>query len=656
VQETRFSTKAFRYVTNRFVAVLIPVWFSLLANSEGLAGQAEGEKELGEVRIVATPLVEGTETDRFANEKTVVTASQIGGLNAYDLPSALRTSPGVTITRYNVVGSFGGAEGGAVFLRGLGSSRPGAEIQTTIEGVPVGNAIWHHPLLDLVPLTPVGAIEIRKSSQPLQFGNAFGVVNVLPRRRLEEGVETEVSAMYGSFDTIMETARHAGKKGKFDYAVTQAYRRSDGHRDDADGHLGDFSLRLGYELNETWEAGFFTMYSESFARDPGPRYNEALKDGTYETNQCVAIVSLANRFEQGHGSVKVYWSRGEGDWRDQAGNACNTLNEWLTYGVLARQALELWEGGQILVGADADVVDGDARFTYDDATPPRHFLAPQFVLLSPFCGLSQRIELSEDLSITPSGGFRYYDHTYFAGEWSPQAGVVITWRNFEAHGSYSRGVSYPGLNVVVFSEDVIPALATSWRDLDAETVDHYELGIKHKWGKTLEIGATFFHDEVEDRYVFIPPPPPPPVFVNEGRFRTTGVECTAQVVPFSDLSLFASMTYLKPRPNDVPYTPRWSASGGARWRIMENVTLNVDAQYLDDMIVGSRARRSGASNTSKVGTYFLLNAKVSYRVPMGPVEGELFVAGENLTDTDYEYRPGYPMPGISVFGGMSVRF
>jgi iron complex outermembrane receptor protein len=34
----------------------------------------------------------------------------------------------------------------------------------------------------------------------------------------------------------------------------------------------------------------------------------------------------------------------------------------------------------------------------------------------------------------------------------------------------------------------------------------------------------------------------------------------------------------------------------------------------------------------------------------------LFVAAENLLDYDYEYRTGYPMPGISVMGGIQLTF
>jgi iron complex outermembrane receptor protein len=36
--------------------------------------------------------------------------------------------------------------------------------------------------------------------------------------------------------------------------------------------------------------------------------------------------------------------------------------------------------------------------------------------------------------------------------------------------------------------------------------------------------------------------------------------------------------------------------------------------------------------------------------------GEVYVAGENLTDTDYEYRPNYPMPGATCMVGIQLKF
>jgi iron complex outermembrane receptor protein len=34
---------------------------------------------------------------------------------------------------------------------------------------------------------------------------------------------------------------------------------------------------------------------------------------------------------------------------------------------------------------------------------------------------------------------------------------------------------------------------------------------------------------------------------------------------------------------------------------------------------------------------------------------KLFVKGENLLDQSYEINDGYPMPGITAFGGVSIE-
>jgi iron complex outermembrane receptor protein len=93
------------------------------------------------------------------------------------------------------------------------------------------------------------------------------------------------------------------------------------------------------------------------------------------------------------------------------------------------------------------------------------------------------------------------------------------------------------------------------------------------------------------------------------------------------------------------------------WSFLDRFTLSLDSQYLDEMTVTSQARKAGTQNTSEVDSYFLLNGKLSYGFALGEskMNGEVFVAGENLTDTDYEYLPDYPMPGINGMLGISFE-
>ena len=107
-----------------------------------------------------------------------------------------------------------------------------------------------------------------------------------------------------------------------------------------------------------------------------------------------------------------------------------------------------------------------------------------------------------------------------------------------------------------------------------------------------------------------------------------------------------------------PYTPSTTLSAGLNWRLLERFKLSLDSQYVSDMYVASQARRDGAVNTAEIDAYFLLNGKISYELPVETwgVGAEVFLAGENLIDEDYEYLPGYPMPGINGVLGVSVKF
>lgn len=70
----------------------------------------------------------------------------------------------------------------------------------------------------------------------------------------------------------------------------------------------------------------------------------------------------------------------------------------------------------------------------------------------------------------------------------------------------------------------------------------------------------------------------------------------------------------------------------------------------------NRSRFGGAGNTEKVESSTVVNARVSYPVPMLGKKGEVFVAAENLLDSKYSYRPGYPMPGIWGQVGIAASF
>jgi outer membrane cobalamin receptor len=624
------------------------------------ADDATESADLGTVTVVASPIIEANEVDRYAGEKSIVSEDQIRDLNAQDVTSALRKTPGVNISRYNMIGSFGGATGGGVFIRGMGSSRPGAEIRTLVDGIPMYMSVWNHPLLDLMSIDTAHSMEVYKSPQPYIFGNAFGVVNIQPKVVTENGFITRAETAFGSYGTAIGKAEHGGKIDRMDYYIGGGYRTSDGHRDNSDGELKDFYGRFGYQLTDQWKVSYFTLCTDNYADDPGAKgAAESLRQGRYETRAWMNVATIENHYDNADGTIKFYRNDGEGDWLDQptttAGVREDLFNDFLFYGVKARERFTPWSGGEIIVGTDWDVTDGDYDIKNSDGTKDS-WDGYDFTVTSPYAAISHQFGTKDGFYATPSAGARYYNNSDFDSEWSPHAGILLGYKESELHFGYSRGVIYPGLDVVLMSEKLIPMLKDTWKDLTAETVDHYEIGVSHHFGSMAVADVTAFYDDGKNRYVVVPPPPPPPIYDNIETYRIKGVETTLNLFPTNDLSLFFGVTYLDTEPVDLPYAPEVTFSSGANWRFLKAFQLSLDCQYLDKMFVDSQARRKNAENTLTVDSYFLVNGKLSYRfdVPSLKSQVEVYLAGENLTDEDYEYYPGYPMPGVTGMVGVRL--
>lgn len=620
-----------------------------------LSAETEDKKEvvqLEEMRVISSPIIEGNLVDDYGSVSTIVSEDQIKDLNAQDIGTALRRTPGVTISRYNPIGSFGGAEGGGIFIRGMGSSRPGSEIKTFIDGVPMFMGVWNHPLLDLISVDTASAIEVYKSPQPLIFGNAFASINIVPKKKKTEGFQTNLHLAGGSYGTLVQRAEHAGKIGATDYYLGQSFRTSKGHRTKSDGELTNYFARVGKELGQNWYASIFGLYTDNYAWDPGEKGADPLeREGKYGTEAMMGAINLAHDYPNAIGSIKAYANQGEGQQLSRPDGRQDAIWKFEYYGVRGKEKLNLWAGGELILGFDHDITKGEGGPEGEKWDGHTHRIT------SPYVGANHLLGDRDGFYAIPSAGLRYYDHNRFSSETAPNAGLVFGYQNTQVYAGYSRGVIYPGLEVLVLSEYVIPMLGESWRDLEAETLDHYEIGISHTW-PSLRADLTLFRDEGENRYLIVPPPPPPPVFENISSYRTQGVEATVNYAPIKEVSLFLGATFLDSDPGDLPYAPDRTFSAGFNWEFVRNARLSMDGQYVSGMNVTSQARREGAVNETEVDSYYLVNGKISYlvRPRAHPLDIELFVSGENLTDKSYEYRPGYPMPGINGMAGLTFSF
>lgn len=625
---------------------------SLACCQVATAQATDTPQTLQTVVIVGRPIIEDNRTDAFGSLSTEVTASQIRDLNALDLSSALRRTPGVTVSRFNPVGSFGGDEGGAVFVRGLGASRPGSEIKTYIDGIPFYMGVWNHPLLDLIPVNGIDRITVHKGPQPQSFGNTFAAIDVTPLRAAREGLSADGRLSVGSFSTVVEQASLQVRQGDLGVALAQGMARSDGARADGDGKLSNVLGRLDYRLTPQWSVGMTFLFADNKVSDPGEVGNPATKTGKFDTRGGFAAVSVSHEHERARGSLRIYDNSARSNWHDNPAQA-DILSKARLSGLRWTETIQPWTDGEIAAGLDVDRMSGSAAFGGFTA-----FDGVSLRLTSPHVALSQAVDIGGGWKATPSAGVRLYDHNVYGRSSAPHAGVVVDrGDSLSLRVNAARGVNHPGLDAALLNAIVQPLAGapTSWRDLQPERMDHVEAGVRWSPQPGSSLDVAVFNDELKNRYVFaFPPAVTQPSFTNLGDYRVQGAEVSVQQAIGKSWSLFGGLTLLDPSRSDLPYAPKRALSLGVNWQ-QGLWRVSADAQGQSEMFTLSRTRADGATNTGRVGGFAVVNLRAAYALPqlLGP-RGEVFLALENLADRHYAYRPGYPMPGRSAQVGVNV--
>jgi len=482
---------------------------------------------LAETVVTANPVIEAIGLDAFSSSSAVVSEDQIRDQNALDIASALRRTPGVQISRYNPVGAFGGDQGGAVSIRGQGMGRPGSEIKTYIDDVPMYMATWNHPLLDLLPVNGMKSITVYKGPQPQINGNNFGSINLESKSAIEEGIHGSGRLSGGFFGTITEQADIQGKKGDLDFSLAQGYAKSDGNRKNGFGELRNVMGKVGYQINSQWRSDLSFLYADNRAGDPGQNGVTPAR-GEFDTKAGMVAASISHEHGDWKGKFSLYHNGGDGNWLKQdtywtgwvgspwnfnpnAGGGINTTSNMFSQysmdGFRWKEQFSPWKGATLLAGVDSEWLNGQVtNYGSESKTQVYKIVTPSFRLTTPYIALNQDIALNNTWTLVPSVGVRYYDHSHYQSKVSPHAGLSLVSEDLTLYGNVSNGVNYPGIDIAANSGALanVPFLTFSsegWKNASPENVDHAEVGLKASPFESTKIDLSFFIDNVKNRYV-----------------------------------------------------------------------------------------------------------------------------------------------------------
>jgi iron complex outermembrane receptor protein len=554
------------------------------------------------------------------------------------LPVLMEQVPGLFVTSRGMAGYgvSGGAAGG-INMRGF--SGGSGQVLILIDGHPQYATIYGHPVADAYLSSDAQRVEISRGASSILYGASAmgGAINIITRQATEDGNKLSARLMGGSYGTQRYSITDTYRNGKFSGVASGNYERTDGHRPNSDFDSWTGFIKLGYDLSENWKTTGNVNIAKAKAQVPGQESNPLL-DGTTDVLRGMAGLSLENNYGKTRGAVNFYYNWGDHEINDgyyEGGTPRPYLFNSTDYmgGVNIYQAVNLFQGNTITGGFDVKLYGGNA---YRD---PVNEIYADHVKLNEVAGyvLTQQ----QLWKFMMEAGLRLESHKLYGTEWVPQAGVSFkAAEQTSLKFSISKGFRSPNMRELYMN--FFPG-GPSNPELLPERSFSYDFTISQGLlNNRLSTELTLYYIK-GDNMIAVIPVDGTNRNMNTGKFANKGIEFSLNYLIRDNLSLNTNYSYLDME-NPVPGAPENKFYAGMTYR-PGKFTLNAGAQVIDKLYLVT-------GNTPLTTNYTLVNARAAYRLLKGM---EVFVKGDNLLGKKYETMAGYPMPGATFMGGVSLN-
>lgn len=608
------------------------------------AFRTDSINEIGEVVVTGTR----SETDvrHLSQTVSVVGRSRIeNSMQPSLLPVLTEQVPGLFVTSRGMMGyGVSGGAAGNISLRGLsgGSGR----LMVMIDGHPQYAGIFGHPISDAYQSFLAERVEVLRGPASVLYGsNAMGgVVNIVTRKMQEDGVNTNIRAGYGSYNTLETELTNRIRKGRFSSVVSGSYNRTDGHRADMGFEQYGGYLGLGYELTDNWRLRGDVDVTHFNASYPGP-VSAPLLDADQRITRGMASFAVENRYGKSSGALSFFYNWGHhwvNDGYTPSEGEGPLDNRFLSHdnmmGISVYQSMQLFEGNRMTVGFDWFRYGGRAWNEYvsrENAGTTSDLVDKHEDEVAGYVDMRQNI----GSWLTVNAGLRVDHHSRVGTEWVPQAGLAFHLpHSMELKASASKGFRYPILREMYMFPPQNP-------DLRPESMWNYEIAFSQRLlGGRLTYGVNVFYIDGKNLIQTLSNPHGSGMLnKNTGAIDNSGVEVQAAFRINRLWSVDGNYSFLHME-NPVVGAPEHKLYAGAsfssgRWNVSTGV------QYISGLY----------TQTAPVVTedFVLWNARASFRIMRWL---QVWARGENLLAQKYEINAGYPMPRATVMAGLNINF
>lgn len=616
----------------------------LLLSTAGLAlavpAMAQGAAPLDETVVVSATRIPTT-VSQVASSVTVITAPQIEARQLRDLPSVLRTVPGL-----DVVQSGGPGGQTSLFMRGSNSNHT----KVILDGIDIGDPSNPTGAADVSKLLTgdIARLEVLRGPGSALYGSdAIGGVISITTKDGAGPLTLTGMAEEGSFDTNNQSLNVSGSDGAFHYSATAQHdhagavavtplallppgqKRNDDYYDNVAA-----STKLGYDITSDFSLGVVGHYNNSLGKITNDAFNfvtfqsypspsrSRIETLQYDGRATAHLSLWDGRFDQtlGLGFNSSAISNADPDNGTSLVSGSRTKLDW-------QGTIKLADGQTLVLGAES---------------------ARDAIHLPLSAGITTNAGYGEYQAsfgaFAGSAGIRYDDNSRYGSKLTWHVAPVYT---IAATGTKLKATAGSGFKAPSLQQLFGPFGHNP--DLRPETGIGYDAGIEQGLAATVSAGVTWFHNDIRNLVDYDAAFKP----VNIGKARTQGVESFLAWQVSPALGLRADYTYTEAENMATRAwllrRPHHKASLEASWQA--SAALNLEATLL---YVGPGADIGRESFLLlKDPAFTTLNLAASYRLKDAIT---LFGRVENLTDQTYEDPNGFQRPGIGAYAGIKASF
>ncbi len=610
-----------------------------LACAVTVSAQAQRDTTATLRDVVVTGTRNATDVRHLPMTVTVIGREQLTERHLTSaLPTVMQQVPSFFVTGRSMMG-YGVSTGAAGGINLRGVSGGAGQMLVLIDGHPQYNGVYGHPISDAYQTMMMERVEVLRGPASVLYGsNAMGgVMNIVMRGMAKDGSETNVSLGAGSYGTLKAEVSNQQKHGKFSSTVAAQYGRTDNHRPNMGFEQYGGYVKLGYDINEHWNA-----YLNADVTHFNSSYPGAVDSPIYGADQWitrgVASVAVENRYDRTSGAFSVYSNFGRHKIDDGSSDASNPTKRYFRSkdaltGVSWYQSAQLFTGNRLTVGVDYQHIYGNAYYTSK---------ATGEVLDTPNkqSGKSYRNEIAgyidfrQDLlsCLTFDAGIRLDHHNVTGSEWIPQVGVVYRpISTGEVKLMASKGFRNPTMREMYL-------YPPSNEDLEPERLWNYELSWRQRL-KNFTYGANIYYIKGDNMIQTVNRRN-----VNTGEIENWGAEVEASYRINDHWNVSTNHSFLHME-HPVVAAPEYKGYLGGNYKSGRWVVI-AGLQYISGLYteVGKNEQKEN---------FCLFDVTVNYRLLN---QCTLWMSGENLLAQRYEINKGYPMPRATVMAGVDIKF